>query len=183
MAKLILNKNKQSVSVTSQLNILYRLIGLMVLLGFLYLLLYPEFTGKHIFYRGRMDLQIFSIPGIFLSLLAFMVKKVTVDFQADKITVSYGLPLLSFYKKKYALSFFYKMLLSVDNKPQSWSSVGEYQHFVKSWYHVVIISNKTKRGMEVLVAKSLSPEESKNIADTFSEYTKIPLEIGRHYPL
>ena len=183
MTQLIVSKNKQCVSATSQLNMLYRLIGFIVLLGSLYLLLYPEVTGKSILGRGQLNLQMFSIPGIFLSLLAFMIRKVEVDLNTKEITLSYGLPILSFYKKIYALSFFYKMILSVDNKPPNWSSTGEYYEFVKPWYHVAFISNKTNLGTEVLLVKSTNAEESKNIAEVFSEYTKIPLETLPNYPV
>ena len=183
MAVLIISKDKQSVSATSQLNLFYRLIGFIVLLGSLYVLVYPELTGKSILYRGQLNLQLFSMPGIFLAILAFMIRKVTVDVNSKEITLSYGLPVLSFYKKTYALSFFDKMTLSVDKKPPNWSSTGEYYEFVTPWYHVAFISDKTNLGTEVLVVKSTNAEESKNIAEVFSEYTKIPLETLPHYPV
>lgn len=183
MAQIIVTKDKQHVSANSQLSMLYRLIGFIVLLGSLYLLLYPEFTGKDILYRGQLNLQMFSIPGIFLTLLAFLRRKVTVDSYSHEIKVSYDLSLVSVYKKTYASSFFYKMLLSVDNKPPNWSTTGEYHEFVKPWYHVAFISNKTRRGAEVLLVKSTDAEESRNIAKIFSQNTKIPLEIGPHYPV
>ena len=68
-----------------------------------------------------------SIPGIFLSLAAFMIRKVTVDLYSKEITVSYGLPILS---------FFCKMSFNVEDKPPNWSSTGEYYELVKRWYHV-----------------------------------------------
>jgi len=182
MAKLFLTKGKQHVSTTSQLNMLYRLIGFIVLLGSIYILIYPEITGRKVLYRGQLDLQIFSIPGIFLSFIAFMERKVKIDISSEEITVSYGIPLLTFYKKTYMFSFFYKILLSVDATPPSASATGEFHNFVIPWYHVAIISNKTKLGTELLIAKSTKPEESRNIAEVFSECTKIPLEIGPHYP-
>ena len=183
MAQLIVSKNTQHLSATSQLNMFYRLIGFIVLLGSLYLLLYPALTGKSIIGSGQLNLQFFSMPGIFLSLLAFMIRKVAVNLKSKEITLSYGLPILSFYKKTYALSFFYKITLSVDNKPPNWSSTGEYYEFVTPWYHVALNSNESNLGTEVLIMKSTNAEESKNIAEVFSEYTKIPVETLPHYPV
>ena len=182
MAQLILNKDNQYLSVTSQLNMFYRLVGFIVLVGSLFILFYPELTGEKILYRGQLDLQLFTIPGLFLSFFAFMARIVKVDLYSGKITVTYGIPLITVYKKIYALSFFYKVLLSVDNKPPKWSASGTTYEHVKPWYHVSIISNKTRLGTEVVIAKSTNSEESGNIAKVFSEYTKIPLEVGLHYP-
>ena len=183
MAKLIIHKNRQCICVTRQLNMLYRLAGLFVLTGSIYILLYPVITGEILTYRGQLDLQLISIPGLFLSLLAFWTDKFIVQKDLDIIKVLYGLPFLAFYKKTYKLSLFTKILLIVDAKGPDMIITGVSPQFVKPWYHVTIISNETEPGTELVIAKSLNPDESKNIAEDISAYTRIQLETGPHYPV
>jgi len=53
VAILQVHNDVQRLQITGHLNNFYRLVGMVVLLGSLYLLLYPEFTNRPILYRSE----------------------------------------------------------------------------------------------------------------------------------
>lgn len=183
MAKLIINKNEQRICVTKQFNLFYRLTGLIVLSGSLYLLLYPVITGEDILYRGELNLKYFSAFGFILAIFAYWEDRFIANTETDVMIVSHGLSFLALYKKAYVLSSFNKMLLSVDDEAPNWASTDEIHDFVKPWYRIAITSNDTDLGTELVIAKSTNPEETKVIAEMISDYSKIPLELSPHYPV
>ena len=182
MAVLQVNNDKKMLRITQHLNNVYRLIGAIVLLGSLYMLLYPEITGRPIIYRGDLDVQFFSIPGFILSSLAFTTKRITVDRYSNEIIFYYGLPFLFFYKKSYPFSLYDKILLGDWNEYSSGYTANKNRGSISEipWYVACISPNEW--GLVIIVAKSTNSEEVKNIAEMFSEATKIPLEVSPHYP-
>lgn len=156
-------------------NVFYRFVGYLILVLSIYVLLSPLVTGVSIKYRGELDMTLFAVPGIILGLLALIERKVNIDINNKKITLSYQTLSIPIYLRTNAFTNYSSIELVVDAKNIPYSThPGSHPSASKMlpWYVLKLVSASS----ELLICKSTNSKKIKHIADLVS--TKIPLTMN-----